>query len=200
MDAPREADRVAAALQQKPRTMRRILKWIVISACFYLAAAADDEAFKCPPASKAIQATCREVTYKDLPPGAVALLKKLKCEVSSHSNYDYGSAVDLNGDGSKEYQFCCHESAHGPCSAVLIGKIGNEWRDLTAREGMLGYDGACTLFVVLQAQHNGFQDICLPNECSPGTGSGSKPCVPSIWRYDNGRYHWIGASEIKAAN
>jgi hypothetical protein len=124
----------------------RFAKLILI--CSYLlrtAAVADDTTPTCPKPSKETQASCREITYKDLPAGARALLRKLKCDVRSGSPYDFGSAVDLNSDGSPEYQFCCHEAPHGPCSAVLIGKVGTEWKNLTAKDGLLGFEGACNV-------------------------------------------------------
>ena len=142
---------------------------------------------QCPAPSKEIQSTCREVTYKDLPDGARALLRQLKCDTGPESTYDYGSTVDLNGDGVPEYQFCCHEAPHGPCGAVLIGRVGAKWKDLTDGKGMLGFDGACNQLVVLETQHNGFHDICLPAECSPSSKPGA--CNPTVWHYDGTRYH-----------
>lgn len=168
-----------------------ILIFLCPSACALLA---DDLASKCPAPSKEVQASCKEIAYKDLPKEAQALLGKMKCEVGPGSNYDYGSAVDLNGDGSPEYQFCCHEAPHGPCGSVLIGKAGAEWKDLSAKGGMLGFEGACNLFVVLESQRAGFHDICLPDQCSPAT---PKTCVPTIWQYDNGRYRLSGATPAK---
>jgi hypothetical protein len=162
------------------------------------ATAADQLASMCPAASKAIQASCREITYKDLPAKARALLQKLKCEVRPGSNYDYGNAVDLNGDGSPEYQFCCHEAPHGPCGSVLMGKVGNEWKDLTAKQGLLGFDGVCTGFVILESRRAGFHDVCLPNECSPAPAAKSSACAPAIWQYDNGRYHSVDAPAAKS--
>jgi hypothetical protein len=143
--------------------------------------AQDDLVSRCPPPDKAIQASCKEIAYKDLPDGAKTLLQKLKCD------YDYGSAVDLNGDSSPEYKFCCKQASHGPCGSVVIGKIGNQWKDLTAKEGVLGFDGACNLFIVLQSQNYGFHDICLPVECAPGSRD-SKNCLPMIWHFNGGRY------------
>ncbi len=160
--------------------------------------AADDLASKCPAPAKAVQASCREITYKDLPEGAIALLRKMKCDLPAESSYDYGSAVDLNGDGSPEYQVCCHEAPHGPCAAVVIGKVATQWKDLTAKEGLLGFEGACNHFVVLLSQRAGFHDVCLPAECSPGTGTASKPCVPTVWQYDNGRYRSIKSTPTKS--
>ncbi len=172
---------------------RNLANFILICSCTPgMVWAADDLAPMCPAPSKTIQASCREITYRELPAGARTLLQRMNCEVRTGSNYDYGSAVDLNGDGSPEYQFCCHESPHGPCSAVLIGKVGTQWKDLTAKEGLLGFDGACNLFVILESQRSGFHDVCLPNECSPATDAKSKACVPAVWQYDGSRYRSAG--------
>ena len=38
--------------------------------------------FRCPKPSEAILASCKEITYKDLPVRAVQLLQKMKCEVA----------------------------------------------------------------------------------------------------------------------
>jgi hypothetical protein len=122
--------------------------------------------FLCPTPSTKILESCRETSYKDLPQGAVALLKTMKCNVDAGSNYDYGSVVDLSRSGLPEYQVCCGESPHGPCGSVVIGKIGTAWRDLTAKQGLLGFTGACNGFVPLETQYNGFHDVCLPSECS----------------------------------
>jgi hypothetical protein len=155
--------------------------------------AAQEPASRCPAASKEIQATCREITYKDLPEGARDLLRELKCNTRPEGPYDSGSAVDLNGDGVPEYEFCCHEAPHGPCGAVLIGKVGTEWKDLTAGNGMLGFEGACNGLVVLETQHNGFHDICLPAECSPVSTPGT--CDPTQWRFDGTRYRAAEAAK-----
>lgn len=124
---------------------------------------------------------CKEIRYADLPVEAKALLKKLNCTVGSGDNYDFGSAVDLNDDGVPEYQFCCEPATHGPCGAVLIGKVGSDWKDLTPKEGLLGYGGACTLTVVLASKTKGFHDICLPNQCV----SSEKTCVPIVLRFQS---------------
>lgn len=146
----------------------------------------DDLASRCPAASKEVQGTCREISYKDLPAGARTLLRRLKCNAGPGSNYDYGSAVDLNGDGIPEYQFCCHEAPHGPCDAVLIGRIQEEWKNLTGKEGMSGFDGPCVQFVVLTTEHNGFHDICLPYECAPSSKAGK--CDPKTWHFNGTQY------------
>jgi len=142
----------------------------------------------CPKPSTAVQSSCKEVTYKDLPTGARDLLRKMKCDVRPAGPYDYGNAVDLNGDGSPEYQFCCHDAGHGPCGSVVVGKIGSEWRDLTAKEGLLGFLGACNGFVVLESQQRGFHNVCLPILCSSGAQVDSAACASTIWQYDGVRY------------
>jgi hypothetical protein len=172
------------------------LAWpMLICCCTRLCTlAADDGAPACPKPSKELQASCKEISYNDLPAGAKALLQKLKCEVRTGSNYNYGSAVDLNGDGSLEYQFCCHEAPHGPCGAVLVGKVGTQWKNLTAKEGLLGFEGACTAFVILDSQSAGFHDICLPNECSPRNAGEGNPCSPMLWQYDARRHTYVDAT------
>ena len=52
-----------------------------------------------PAPSNEVHAACRAITYKDLPVGAKALLRQLKSDTGPSCNYDYGAAVDLNGDG-----------------------------------------------------------------------------------------------------
>lgn len=146
----------------------------------------DELASRCPAAAKEVQATCREITWKDLPTGARALLRKLKCDTGPSSSYDYGSAVDLNGDGVPEYQYCCHEAPHGPCDAVLLGRIKGEWKNLTDKDGVSGFEGPCGQFVVLTTQHNGFHDICLPYECAPSSKAGK--CDPKIWHFNGTQY------------
>jgi hypothetical protein len=123
--------------------------------------AADDSA-PCPKPSS-LQAECRAISYKDLPEGAKNLLKRIGCDVGSGSNYDYGSAVDLNGDGFPEYQFCCHETSHGPCGSVILGKVKNEWKALSDRD-VMGFDGACNQLSILQTTHGGYHDLCLAQQ------------------------------------
>ena len=164
---------------------RRLANLLLLGSCAFGSAwAQGDVVSRCPAPDQAIQESCKEIACKDLPDGAKTLLHKLKCD------YDYGSAVDLNGDGLPEYKFCCKQASHGPCGSVVIGKIGRQWKDLTAKERVLGFDGACNGFIVLQSQTHGFQDICLPVECAPGSRD-SKNCPPTIWRFDDGRYHSV---------
>jgi len=159
---------------------------LLILGCFWGVTMLADDPVVCPKASKEAHETCRAIAYKDLPAGARTLLRKLKCDVRAGGPYDFGSAVDLNGDGSLEYQFCCHEAPHGPCSAVLIGKVGSAWKDLTAKGGLLGFEGACSRFTVLETSQNGYHDVCLPIQCATPATPGS--CVPAIWRYSGDRY------------
>jgi hypothetical protein len=81
--------------------------------------------YGCPSPSVQALASCRAISYKDLPEGALDLLTKMKCDVSS--SYDHGSAVDLNGYGELAYQVCCNDPPHGPCAAAVIGKVGSVW-------------------------------------------------------------------------
>jgi hypothetical protein len=154
-------------------------------------------ASRCPAPSKEIQATCRGITYEDLPDGARALLHQLGCDTGPSSNYNYGTAVDLNGDGIPEYQFCCKEAPHGPCGAVLIGRIGGKWKDVTPENGMSGFEGPCNQFVVLATQHGGFRDICLPVECAPSSKAGT--CNPTIWHFDGTRYQVVDTAATPAS-
>jgi TPR repeat protein len=146
--------------------------------------------YGCPKPSEAILASCAETSFEKLPQGARDLLTKMKCEVHAGSNYDDGSAVDLSGAGTPVYEVCCSEAPHGPCGAVVIGKIGEEWKELSAKEGLLGFSGACNGFVALDSQHNGFHDVCLPYECS--TPIKNNVCEgPAIWQFSDGRYHSV---------
>jgi hypothetical protein len=141
--------------------------------------------YGCPNPAENILKGCKEISYADLPQAAADLLSEMKCKTSH--NYDFGSALDLNGDGTPEYQICSADAPHGPCTAVVIGKIGSKWKSLSAGPS-LGYAKACSEFVVLESQHEGFHDICLPSLCSPT----SKNCIPTIWQFKNDHYRIIG--------
>ena len=145
--------------------------------------------YGCPKPNIEALSTCSQVTYKKLPEGARALLRKMKCRVSP--NYDYGSSVDLNADGQPEYLVCCMDASHGGCGAAIVGKVGSIWKDLTAKDGVLAYSPPCGLFFVLDSRHNGFSDVCLPMQCSMVSPSPGKPCVPTIWHFVNGRYRSV---------
>jgi len=144
--------------------------------------------YRCPKPAEPVLASCKEVHFKDLPLGARNLLIGMNCKVRTGSNYDYGSAVDLSGKGLPAYQFCCSEAPHGPCGAVVIGKIGGEWKNLTANPGSPGFDTACGGLFVLESQHNGFHDVCLPNLCSTLAPANGEMCLPTIWQFSKGRY------------
>src|SRR5579884_3784405 len=133
--------------------------------------------YVCPQPNGQALASCKMISYKDLPQGARDLLHKLKCDTGD--NYDYGSAVDLNGDGIPEYQFCCRDAPHGPCPAVVIGKIGSEWKEISPAGGVFAYGFPCGLFLVLDSRHHDFSDICLPNECSAPTSPTDTRCLPT---------------------
>ncbi len=147
--------------------------------------------YGCPVPSEEILDGCGSISYNDLPPGARALLKKMNCRVGPGTSYDYGSAVDLNADGSLEYQVCCDYPAHGPCFAVLIGKIGSQWKELGR---LRGYSAPCNLLVVLKSRRGGFHDICLPNECSSVS---RETCDPVILSFREGGYRAVRSPATK---
>ena len=154
--------------------------------------------YGCPRPNTEALASCRAISYKDLPEGALDLLAKMKCDVSS--NYDYGTAVDLNGDGDPEYQVCCHDAPHGPCAAAVIGKVGSVWRELNEKGGVLGFEPPCRLFIVLDSRHGGFNDVCLPAECSTISSPTGKPCFPTIWHFIDGRYRSVEYTPVAPPN
>lgn len=144
--------------------------------------------FGCPAPAESILASCKEISYRDLPLAARELLSKMKCTVRTGSNYDEGSELNLDGKGGEAFQFCCTESPHGPCGAVVVAKVGADWKDITAKEGLLGFEGACNLFIPLESESGGYHDICLPDECSAGSSGENNSCRPSVWRFSDGRY------------
>jgi hypothetical protein len=143
--------------------------------------------YGCPKPSVQALASCSQISSTSLPQEALDLLTKMKCDF----NYDYGFAVDLNGDGDPEYQVCCHDAPHGPCGAVVIGKVGSVWKELSDVGGVSGYEPPCRLFMVLDSRHGGFNDVCLPNECFMVSSPTGKRCVPTIWHFVNGRYRSV---------
>jgi hypothetical protein len=148
--------------------------------------------YGCPKPNVKALGSCHEISYKDLPQGALDLLTKMKCDVRAGESYDYGSAVDLNGDGNYEYDVCCSSSPHGPCGGVVIGKIGANWKDVTPnRDGPMVFTGACQAFIVLDSRHGGFNDVCLPSQCSSASWPSPKPCAPAIWNFEDGRYRSV---------
>lgn len=148
--------------------------------------------FGCPQPSTKILSTCQETSQDSLPPGALHFLAQLKCDDTSAWD---GSEVDLAGEGTPAYLVCCREAPHGPCGAVLIAKVGGKWSDLTAKEGLLGFTGACNGFIVLESEHNGFHDVCIPDQCSTRV-QGTK-CIPTIWQFSNGRYRSVTPESLQ---
>ncbi len=144
--------------------------------------------YGCPKPSMQALAMCKEISYKDLPQEALDLLTRMKCDAGPNG---WGAAVDLNGDGEPEYEICCQNSSHGPCGAVVIGKVGSTWKELTAIGGVWGYALGCGLFIVLDSRHDGFSDVCLPNQCSWIASANGKICAPTIWQFTQGRYRSV---------
>jgi TPR repeat protein len=149
--------------------------------------------YGCPKPSDEILAACTQMNIAELPQGVVNLMGKMKCDSNEAL-----SAVDLTGEGTPVYEVCCSQPAHGPCGAVLIGKIGEEWKELSPKGGLLGFTGPCGSFVVLDSQHNGFHDVCLPDECS--TPIKNNVCEgPAVWQFTHGRYRSVPNTPTKPA-
>jgi len=116
--------------------------------------------------NEAVSKACKQVRYKNLPTDLKKFMRKMKCNVTSRSSYDYGYALDLNADGKPEYAFCCTEAPHGPCGMKIFGKPAGTW--IVLLDDMTGYlpdagDGApgcgATGFTVLKERHEGYSDI-----------------------------------------
>jgi hypothetical protein len=122
-----------------------------------------------------------------LPPDALRLIKHLRCD-------DYDSettSVTLGRRGAADYKICCHEPDHGPCEAIVIGQIGGRWRNLTANDSILGFDG-CTGFIPLESQHDGFHDICLSEQGSNVTPIvRGAPQIPALLQFKAGQYREV---------
>jgi hypothetical protein len=130
----------------------------------------------CPKPSGASMESCREITADRLPKPALALLSRLKCDAGS--NYDYGTKMHLGTDSdSPSYVVCCHDSPHGPCSAVLIGKEDGTWTNLTPHYGLFGFDDTCGGLMILESAHARLHDLCLPTQCSTSIQG---RCLPEI--------------------
>jgi hypothetical protein len=117
----------------------------------------------CGERDASIHSSCKSLKYEALPSSLKKFMAKMKCDVKTGSNYDYGYEVDLNLDGKPEYTFCCQESGHGPCGMTIFGKTtGGKWKAFY--DYMHGFsDGktACFGFVVLKQKHSGYNDICI---------------------------------------
>lgn len=138
----------------------------------------------CPaPASMAMKA-CQAISLTDLPRGAAELRRRMGCDATT---YDYGAELQLR-DGSDEphYQICCHDAAHGPCSAVVIGQMAGRWTDLTKQVGVEGFDERCGGLMILKSTHAGLHDLCLPDRCASSSGAGK--CDPMVLEFSGTAY------------
>jgi hypothetical protein len=143
--------------------------------------------FGCPTPDKAILGQCRAGHYSDLPPQAVAILTQLKCDITDDANAEVHS-VNLDSTGAKDYTVCCHEPSHGPCGAVILGKIAGKWRNLARAVSLFGSFG-CESLMPLETQHNGYHDVCLPSYLSPMTPFvRGGPNYTEVWQFRHGSY------------
>lgn len=132
----------------------------------------------CGERDQAVHNTCKSVRYKELPQDLKRLMAKMKCDVKTGSNYDYGYAVDLNSDGKPEYAFCCQESGHGPCGMTIFGAASGKWKVLY--DYMYGFSDdktPCLGFVVLKEKRSGYNDVCIDDS------------VRGVISFKNGKYH-----------
>jgi hypothetical protein len=148
----------------------------------------------CPELDKEIISSCQ---FTDVPQEARSLLLREKCDRSS---VDSGLAVKLQNGETPAYQVCCHWPPHGLCNAVVIARINGKWKDVTISPGGAeGFD-RCIFFLPLKGQHNGFHDVCLPNQCTVDPGSYAKSCVPEVWQFSDGRYHAVPSSAAASSH
>ncbi len=96
--------------------------------------------------------------------------------------------LNIGDAGAPQFEMCCHDFPQGPCDAVIIGKIGGQWEDLTQTVSILCFDGACVGLLVMNSQHCGFHDSCLPNTCSPIQDRNDHTCVPAMLQFNDGQY------------
>jgi hypothetical protein len=142
--------------------------------------------FGCPQPADDGAGMCKEITTSDLPGGVSRLLKAMRCD----SEDDAGSIYTLGGSNTADYKVCCHDPAHFECPAVLIGKVGSDWKDITSEGGVSG--DFCSSIMVLASRHNGFNDICLPDHGSAVTPAvAGKSLPPAVLHFSNGRYHEV---------
>ncbi len=114
----------------------------------------------CGPIDPVLQKSCKPVTFVQLPVDVQKLMKEQGCDVKAKSNYDEGTSVDLNGDGTPEYIFCCYESPHGPCSAQIYGSRDGKWKNISGTGSYSGFDDTCSGFQIQQNQSVGYHDLC----------------------------------------
>ena len=136
---------------------------VLLAILLFIPAAARSANENCGERDESVQNTCKYVKYKELPSDLKKFMTKMKCNVKTGSNYDYGYAVDLNSDGNPEYAFCCREAKHGPCDMTIFGKSSTNWEALY--DHMPGFDDEgptpCFGFAALKTKHSGYNDLCI---------------------------------------
>ena len=153
---------------------------------------------RCPKLDAQLVSSCTATI--DLPQPALDLLTKMKCDVEGGAVYDYVSAIPLTADASVAYQVCCRDFHRDPCDAVLIGKVGSQWKNLTTKGGLQGLGEACRDLLPLQSQHNGIHDLCVPNQCDLATYQRTKRCATEVWQFRNGRYQSASSTVAEHAH
>lgn len=137
--------------------------------------------YGCPKPDDRILSSCAEGVQEPLPPKALKAFRKLRvCNLSD----GHGTAIALSDDGTPVYSISCYEYAHGEELEVLIGRVAGVWRNVGSGYGFWN----CQNLLPLVSEHSGFHDVCHPNVCSPGTGTGNRGCVPDIEEFRQGQY------------
>ena len=126
---------------------------VLLAALLFIPAAARSASENCGERDQSVQNACKYVKYRELPSDLRKFMAKMKCNVKTGSNYDYGYAVDLDSDGNPEYAFCCREAKHGPCDMTIFGKSSGNWKAL--------YVTPCFGFAALKSKHSGYNDLCI---------------------------------------
>lgn len=149
--------------------------------------------FGCPELDRDATRSCQ---FADVPREAQSPLLREKCDRDSA---DAGMAVKLQDGKPSDYQVCCSWPPHGLCTATVVANVGGTWKDVAPIGGGIadGFD-RCLFFLPLKSQHNGFHDVCLPNECLP-TGPDGKSCVTEVWQFGEGRYHAVPSPAASAS-
>ncbi len=144
--------------------------------------------FGCPKLDERLLSACDATAYfDDFPQGARNLLVKMGCDTEGAVG-NSPSGFQL-ADGTPAYQVCCRDFHRDPCEAVLIGKIGSQWKDLTAKGDLRGFGKSCRVLLPLESQHYGVHDLCVPSQCGPAKPGEKQSCL--VWRFKNGRYHGV---------
>lgn len=158
---------------------RTLILILLLAGVWSVTSVADDSLENCGERDHAVHNTCKSVRYKGLPPDIKKLMAKMKCDVKTGSNYDYGYAVDLNSDGQPEYAFCCLEAPHGPCSMAIFGRLSDKWEVLYKYiDGFYDEEQLCIGLIALKEKHSGYNDVCVDS----GVG---------LIIFKNGKYHYL---------